>query len=79
MADVKSKLSVNVVGKYFVDDSCIDCDACRGTAPDNFSRDAELGFSFVSRQPETELEQQLCRDAKEACPVEAIGDDGDQP
>lgn len=79
MADVKSKLSVNVVGKYFVDDSCIDCDACRGMAPDNFSRDPDLGFSFVSRQPAGELEERLCQDALEGCPVEAIGNDGDQP
>lgn len=76
MANVKSKLTVNAAGKYYVDSECIDCDACRGTAPDNFSRDESLGFSFVSRQPANELEEQLCHEALENCPVEAIGSDG---
>jgi len=79
MADLKSKLAVNAAGSYFVDSNCIDCDACRGTAPDNFSRDADIGFSFVSKQPSGELEEQLCRDAMENCPVEAIGDFGPTP
>ena len=38
MADPESRLSDNVPGKYYVDDQCIDCDACRETAPDFFAR-----------------------------------------
>lgn len=78
MADKSSILPENVPGKFYVDDQCIDCDACRATAPDNFERDDEKGYSFVSKQPEDETEFQLCIDALEGCPVEAIGDDGDE-
>jgi ferredoxin len=78
MADYSARLEENVPGKFYVDDQCIDCDACRATAPDNFARDEEKGYSYVSKQPENETEAQLCMDALEGCPVEAIGDDGDQ-
>jgi len=77
MADPTAKLPENASGKFYVDDQCIDCDACRATAPDNFSRDDEKGYSFVSKQPENDTEVQLCIEALEGCPVEAIGDDGD--
>ncbi|MDK2971343.1 MAG: ferredoxin [Candidatus Sumerlaeota bacterium] len=76
MADFEARLSENVPGKFYVDDQCIDCDACRATAPDNFARDEEKGYSYVCKQPENETEEQLCMDALEGCPVEAIGDDG---
>lgn len=76
MADIDAKLDDNVDGKYYVDDTCIDCDACRATAPDNFLRNDDEGYSYVSKQPENEEEEQLCIDAMEGCPVESIGDDG---
>ena len=78
MADKNSKYPDNVPGKFYVDDTCIDCDACRATAPDNFNRNEESGYSFVSKQPENDEEEQFCKDAQEGCPVEAIGDDGDK-
>jgi len=78
MADKDAKLAENVPGKFYVDDQCIDCDACRATAPDNFERDEEKGYSYVSKQPENEEEANLCMEALEGCPVEAIGDDGDE-
>jgi ferredoxin len=77
MAVKENKLSQNVPGKYYIDDQCIDCDLCRDTAPSNFSRDDENGYSFVSKQPETPEEEDLCKEAVESCPVEAIGDDGE--
>jgi ferredoxin len=77
MADKSAKLAENVAGKFYVDDTCIDCDACRATAPDNFARNDDGGYSFVSKQPANDEEAQLCVDAMEGCPVEAIGDDGD--
>ena len=78
MADKDAKLEENVPGKFYVDDTCIDCDACRASAPDNFTRNDDNGYSYVSRQPENEEEVQLCIDALEACPVESIGEDGDE-
>ncbi|AFY00272.1 putative ferredoxin [Bdellovibrio bacteriovorus str. Tiberius] len=48
------------------------------TAPKNFSMHEEDGHAFVARQPETPEEEALCKEAMEGCPVEAIGNDGDQ-
>ena len=76
MADTKDKLAENVPGRYYVDRQCIDCDVCRDTSPANFTRNDENGYSFVYKQPETPEESQLCEEAFNACPVEAIGDDG---
>jgi ferredoxin len=76
MAEFKDKLPDNARGKFYVDGQCIDCDVCRDTSPDNFARSDENGYSFVVKQPETTEEFKLCEEAMEACPVEAIGDDG---
>ena len=78
MATKENAYPDNAPGKFYVDDSCIDCDVCRQTAPDIFARNEEGGYSYVRRQPETEEEEDLCREAMEACPVEAIGDDGEE-
>jgi len=76
MAFEKDKLPDNVAGKFFVDSQCIDCDVCRDTSPANFRRNDENGYSYVHKQPETEEEIALCNEAFDACPVEAIGDEG---
>lgn len=76
MADVANKYPENVSGKYYVDNQCIDCDLCRETAPDNFKRNEDGGYSFVYKQPESPEEEARCQEAKEGCPVEAIGNDG---
>lgn len=76
MADKAKKWDDNAAGKYFVDDQCIDCDACRTEAPENFIRNDSHGYSFVSKQPSTPKEEEQCKAAMEACPVEAIGADG---
>ena len=76
MADVANKYPENVTGKFYVDNQCIDCDLCRETAPDNFKRNEDGGYSFVYKQPETPEEESRCKEAKEGCPVEAIGDNG---
>ena len=76
MAEIDNKYDKNTGGKYYVDDQCIDCDLCRSTAPDNFMTEDDLGYSYVFKQPENEEEEELCVEAMENCPVEAIGDDG---
>ena len=75
MADKENKLPENVPGRFFVDDQCIDCDACRETAPDFFTRNDDKGYSYVHTQPEDEESVELCLEALEGCPVEAIGSD----
>lgn len=76
MADVANKYPENITGKYYVDNQCIDCDLCRETAPDNYKRNDDGGYSFVYKQPETPEEEARCKEAMEGCPVEAIGDNG---
>ncbi len=73
MADASKKWPDNAPGRYFVDDQCIDCDACRAEAPENFTRNEEHGYSYVIKQPETPEQEIRCKAALEACPVEAIG------
>ena len=77
MAEVDAKYPENIKGKYYVDDQCIDCDVCRETAPKNFKREEDQGYSFVFKQPENEEEEEQSKEAMESCPVEAIGDDGE--
>lgn len=76
MAELEDKYPDNILGKFYVDEQCIDCDLCRETAPDNFTRQDDGGYSFVYKQPSNDEEYDLCMEALEGCPVEAIGDDG---
>ncbi len=78
MADVANRYPENLPGKYYVDNQCIDCDLCRETAPYNFTRSDDEGYSYVYKQPENDEEMAQCREAIEGCPVEAIGDDGEE-
>ena len=77
MASFSNKYPDNVTGKFYVDDQCIDCDLCRETAPENFTRNENGGYSFVFKQPLSPVEFTRCKEAMEGCPVEAIGNDGD--
>jgi ferredoxin len=76
MANRNDKLPENMPGAYYVDSSCIDCDMCRGEAPQFFRRNDEIGFSIVQRQPITPEEFKLAEEAKQGCPTESIGNDG---
>ena len=77
MADKNLKYSENVPGKFYVDNSCIDCDLCRETAPEFFRRNDDEGHTYVWKQPVTPEEFQLADEAMSACPTETIGNDGD--
>ena len=77
MANKDEKWECNVAGKFYVDQQCIDCDLCRETASEFFARNDDGGYSYVVKQPSTDEEIALCNEAKDGCPVEAIGDDGD--
>lgn len=76
MADKANKHKENVAGMFYVDDQCIDCDLCRETAPDFFTRYEDGGYSVVKKQPTTPAEIELCGEALAHCPVNAIGNDG---
>lgn len=76
MAEKEEKWPENKSGKYYVDQACIACDACVTVAPDHFVMDEDEGHAYVVKQPEGAEEEELCEEAMEGCPVEAIGDDG---
>ena len=76
MADKSQKQPENIAGKFYVDVTCIDCDVCRETAPNNFTQQTSKGYSYVYKQPANAQEEASCQEALESCPVEAIGKDG---
>jgi ferredoxin len=78
MSDKTNKVAGNAAGRYYVDVTCIDCDLCRETARANFARNDAEGYSFVLRQPATPAQEAECLAALEECPVEAIGNDGEE-
>ena len=76
MANLTDKHPRNAAGPYYVDSSCTDCDLCRSLAPDIFIRDDDLGFTFVTRQPQTPDEIACAEAGRTGCPTDSIGNDG---
>ncbi len=76
MAELSLKALDNVLGAFYVDSTCIDCDQCRSHAPAFFKRNDDGGHTYVWRQPETPEEITLAEEAKDICPTESIGNDG---
>jgi ferredoxin len=76
MADRNRKTPENVPGPWYVDDTCIDCDLCRSTAPDVFRRQDDGGYTYVFHQPATAEEIASAERARQDCPTETIGNDG---
>jgi ferredoxin len=79
MANIQFRNVMNVAGRFYVDDACIDCMICKDMAPNNFELDSASETYYVSRQPETQQELDDVIDAMESCPSAAIGDDGQLP
>ena len=75
MANPKKRVPENVPGDFFVDSTCIDCDACRQIAPAVFGEAAET--SFVKAQPVSSAERRQALRALLACPTGSIGYLGD--
>lgn len=71
MANYAERLPENIAGDFFVDATCIDCDACRQLAPATFRDHGDQ--SSVYRQPETETETRLALMSLVACPTGSIG------
>lgn len=71
MASLALRLPDNVPGDYFVDETCIDCDACRIFAPGVFSDKGDQ--SAVYHQPETDGELLAAQKALISCPTASIG------
>lgn len=77
MADKSDKSEKNVPGKFYVDRQCIDCGLCQETAAGIFKRDDDNGCAYVANQPASADEEASAKEAMDACPVQAIGDDGE--
>lgn len=75
MADPRLRHSASVAGPWFVDTTCIDCDACRQLAPAVFDG-GDIGQSVVRRQPVTPDEERAASLALVACPTASIGVQG---
>src|SRR6476659_2226263 len=71
MAQLALKLADNVDGDFFVDSTCIDCDACRQIAPAVFHDSGDQ--STVFHQPETDEELLAAQKALISCPTASIG------
>ena len=72
MALPAHRLPENVPGDFFVDSSCIDCDACRVIAPSVFRDSGDQ--SAVYKQPETTEDLIAAQRALISCPTASIGD-----
>jgi glyoxylase-like metal-dependent hydrolase (beta-lactamase superfamily II)/ferredoxin len=75
VANPKKRVFQNVPGDFFVDSTCIDCDACRQIAPLVFGEGSET--SFVRAQPQSTAERRQAIRALLACPTGSIGCLGD--
>lgn len=71
MADAALRIPENVLGDFYVDSTCIDCDACRQIAPAVFHDVGE--HSAVHHQPGDAGELLAAQKALLACPTSSIG------
>jgi glyoxylase-like metal-dependent hydrolase (beta-lactamase superfamily II)/ferredoxin len=75
MANPRKRVPENVPGDFFVDSTCIDCDACRQIAPAVFGEAAAT--SFVKAQPDSGTDRRQALRVLLACPTGSIGCLGD--
>jgi len=71
MANIRKRVPENIAGDFFVDSTCINCDACREIAPSVFGEARET--SFVKEQPKFAAERRPALQALLACPTGSIG------
>lgn len=74
MADFSKRVPENVPGDFFVDATCIDCDACRQLAPCIFGEGTDT--SYVRAQPINDAQRRTALHALLACPTGSIGNRG---
>jgi len=71
MANVKKRVPENVPGDFYVDSTCINCDACRQIAPSVFAEATHT--SFVKSQPASGTDRRHALQALLSCPTGSIG------
>jgi ferredoxin len=72
MEEKPTRLPNNVPGDFYVSEYCDGCAYCGMVAPENFEFDKPTNTYFITRQPLTDDESELVREAMEDCPVDAI-------
>jgi glyoxylase-like metal-dependent hydrolase (beta-lactamase superfamily II)/ferredoxin len=75
VANPRKRVPENAPGDFFVDSTCIDCDACRQIAPAVFGQGPDT--SFVKAQPVEAADRRRALQALLACPTGSIGCLGD--
>jgi ferredoxin len=73
MADKNNLWEENADGPFYVDRTCIACNACVEESPKFFAMNEDDQHAFVKKQPLTEEEVANCEEALQSCPIEAIG------
>ncbi len=80
MPDKTRRFEDNVPGRYYVSEECIGCTLCSEIAPEIFALNADEDLptehNYVCKQPVTAQEEELCEEAMDSCPGNAIGNDG---
>jgi glyoxylase-like metal-dependent hydrolase (beta-lactamase superfamily II)/ferredoxin len=71
MANPRKRVPENAPGDFYVDSTCIDCDACRQIAPATFGQAEET--SFVHNQPVSAEGRRQALRALLSCPTGSIG------
>ena len=71
MASLARSYPDNAPGDFYVDRTCIDCDACRRIAPSVFEE--AFDHSFVRAQPVSDHDRRRALMALVACPTGSIG------
>lgn len=75
MANPRKRVAENAPGDFYVDSTCIDCDACRQIAPSVFGEAADT--SYIHTQPTSAGDRRPALQALLACPTGSIGCLGD--
>ncbi|MCB1165515.1 MAG: ferredoxin [Leptospiraceae bacterium] len=76
MADNTIKQPENVAGSWYVDQTCVPCHLCMDEAPNLLQYADGETHTFFAKQPSNDEETKQAQEAMEACPTEAIGNDG---
>lgn len=75
MPDPACSFPDNAPGPWYVDDDCICCGLCESVAPTVFRLSDDGSHNVVHRQPVQADEVLDAEDARDRCPVDAIGRD----
>jgi len=78
MADPNHKLTENVPGAWYVDDTCTPCRVCLDVPlAENFLKyNDDETYVFFYKQPEGEEETTAAGESMAICPQNSIGNDG---